>query len=171
MRAARGWSASGGLLLSVTLLACANGGGDGLVLDGSARLPDDEGVATTLDRDGITLDDERRYDLSDDLASFSTSSLAAEPFVQRRGQYVQVGLDGDTVVWMAGFGALVPVEGTDVVFYSGTYDGVAEGRAAFTDGTTLAVAAGVQLPEPGRAVQVEIDAAQQRIVAVALLSP
>lgn len=166
----RGWARTAALTAAMAVGGCGGGGGDdGLVLDGSPRVPDDEGVATALDRQGLTLDGERTYELSDELASFSTSTLAAEPFIQRRGQYVQVGLAGDTVVWMAGFAAVLPVAGTDSVFYTGTYENQVEGRATFADGTTLRVADGVQPLEPGTEVQAQIDATTHEIIAVTIL--
>ncbi len=162
------------LLGAALLLAACGGGDDGgaaaLVLDGSARIPDDEGVATTLDFEEITLDGERTYGVSDELRSFSTYTLAAEPMVNRRGQYVQVGLDGDTVVWMAGIAAVVPQpDGTDAVFYAGRLaaEPIGEdGRATFVDGTTFAVSPDVELGEAGAEVLVQIDPAMRQIVAV-----
>ena len=140
------------------------------MLDGSPRIPDDEGVATALDFGAITLDDARTYDISDELRSFSTYTLAAEPMITRRGQYVQVGLAGDTVVWIAGIAAVVPQpDGSDAVFYAGRLaeDWLLEGgRAAFIDGTTFEVAPGVTLDGNEDELLVRIDVSEHRIAAV-----
>lgn len=143
--------------------ACARGGPDELRLDGSPRFPDDEGVATALTHSSITLDGARTYDVDPSLRAFSSASLELEPMLGRRGQYVQIGLDGDTMVWMAGVARVIEVEGARSAFHSGTVEGVEDGRLVFQDGTTFAMARGLDAPKPGARVTVRIDVADHRI--------
>ena len=143
--------------------ACSRGGADELRLDGSARFPDDEGVATALTHSSITLDGDRTYAVSPSLRAFSSATLELEPMLGRRGQYVQIGIDGDTMVWMAGVARVIEVEGQRSAFHSGTVDGVEDGRLVFEDGTTLAIGRGVDAPKPGARVTVRIDVADHRI--------
>jgi nucleoid-associated protein YgaU len=146
----------------LTVSACGGGGGGGdIKLDGSPRVPDDEGVATEVTRERITLDGDRTYDVSDRLRSFSTYTLKLEPMLNRKGQYVQVGLDGDTVVWMAGVAAVVQTAQGPSVFYVGDLEEIDDGRAVFADGTVLRTAEGVSA-EPGR-VQARIDVPKRRV--------
>lgn len=135
-------------------------------LDGTARFPDDEGIATALDRNSITLDGERRYKVSDELRSFSTYTRELEPMIGRRNQYVQIGVVGDEMVWMAGVSRVIKVRGEPAVFYTGRFREVARGRFVFTDGTTFAVAPGVARPGTRRSVTVRIDPETHRIVEI-----
>jgi hypothetical protein len=157
--------------------ACSRGGGDEPVvhLDGSARVPDDEGVATSLSFTSITLDGKRTYPVSKRLISFSTYTGAIEPMVTRRGQYVQIGLDEEDgkkkMVWMAGI-AQVLETAQPSVYYTGIYtrslpagDGGA-GRAVFRDGTVVQLAPGVTVPKPGTGVIVRIDPSSHQAVEV-----
>lgn len=143
--------------------ACGRDGPEELRLDGSARIPDDEGVATALTHSSITLDDERTYDVSPSLRAFSSATLELEPMLGRRGQYVQIGLDGDTMVWMAGVARVIDVDGQRSAYHSGTVGGVEDGRLVFEDGTTLALSRGVDAPKAGARVTVRIDVADHRI--------
>jgi hypothetical protein len=137
-------------LLLLLAVACSRGGGDTLVLDGSPRRPDAEGVVTAVTTERITLDGDRTYRVAEDLASFSTYDLIATPMLQRRGQYVQLGLDGDVAEWMAGIGVVVRAEGRDpVVFYNGDLVRIDDDRAIFKDGTVLALAEDAELPDKG----------------------
>lgn len=150
------------LLLAVLLAGCSRAE-PAVRLDGSPRFPDDEGVVTAVDGRGLTLDGARTYEVSDRLRSFSTYDLRLEPFRNRLNQYVQVGLDGDTVVWMAGVAAVVPGD-PPRVFYSGRLKEVdGQGRAIFADGTVLTLAPGVRPPATGTLVQAEIDARAHRV--------
>jgi hypothetical protein len=157
--------AGGGALL-VTRSPWRDDGPAPLRLDGTPRLPDDEGVATSLSRRSITLDGTRTYEVSDQLRSFSTYTLALEPMIGRKGQYVQVGLDGDTMVWMAGVAQVLEVDGERSVYYTGRYVRTVEGRLVFRDGTTIAPGAGVKAPPPNRDVTVRIDAKTHRAVEI-----
>lgn len=135
-------------------------------LDGTARVPDDEGVATDLTRDRITLDGKRTYRVSDELRAFSTYTRELEPMLGRKGQYVQVGLDGDEMVWMAGVARVVEVDGAPAVFYTGRFREELEGRFVFADGTTFAPAKSVPTPGTRSEVTVRIDPRTRRIVEI-----
>ena len=142
-------------------------------LDGSARVPDDEGVATSLSFERITLDGKRTYPISRELVSFSTYTRAVEPMIGRKGQYVQIGLrtrDGKrTMVWMAGVAQVVP-GAKPTVYYKGILRRFepATRRLVFGDGTVFRVAAGVEPPKPPAPVVVEIDPATHLAGAVTI---
>lgn len=152
---------------ALLVAACSRGGGDRLVLDGSPRFPDDEGVVTAVSLERITLDGGRSYGVSEDLASFSTYDLAATPMLHRQGQYVQLGLDGDKAEWMAGIGVVVRAPGEEpVVFYNGHLLRIEDGRAIFRDGTVLRLGVGVERPRSGGMVRAEIDPSRHRLRAL-----
>src|SRR5207244_1049700 len=79
------------------------------------RLPDAEGVVERISFQRITLDGGRSYGVRKDLQSFSTYDLAAVPMLHRLGQYVQLGLTGKKVAWMAGIGVVVRRSGAPPV--------------------------------------------------------
>ena len=153
------------LLLLLLLFAGAGCSGDDapvVVLDGSARVPDAEGVVQQVDARRITLDG-RRYQLSPELQAFSTYTLEAIPVRNRRGQYVQVGLDGDTVEWLAAYGVVVrAADGPATVYYTGVFVRAAGGRAVFRDGSTVELDRGVDVPARGVRVRVDIDPVRHR---------
>lgn len=158
-----------GVVALVALMAagCASRTDEPVVrLDGTARFPDDEGIATALDRNSITLDGSRRYKVSDQLRSFSTYTRELEPMIGRLGQYVQIGVVDDEMVWMAGVSRVVEIEGEPAVFYTGRFREVSKGRFVFTDGTTFAVGPGVPTPGNERPVTVRIDPTTHRIVEI-----
>jgi hypothetical protein len=155
------------VLAAATAGACAGRSSEReLHLDGRPRIPDDEGVATSLSADEITLDGKRTYEVSDELRSFSTYTLALEPMLGRKGQYVQVGLDGDTVVWMAGIAQVLDVRGDPSVYYTGRFARTIDGRFAFVDGTTFAPTKGLRAPARQRDVTVRIDARRHEAVEI-----
>ncbi len=135
-------------------------------LDGSARIPDDEGIATALSRDSITLDGKRTYEVSDDLRSFSTYTRELEPMIGRLGQYVQIGVDDDTMVWMGGVARVVEGDTGPSVFYTGRFREVTVGRFVFTDGTTFAPGKSVKAPPTTANVTVRIDVESHLIVEI-----
>jgi hypothetical protein len=149
------------LTIVVVLLVagCSEGGGKpSLVLDGSPRVPDVEGVVEQISFDRITLDGGRSYGVSKELRSFSTYDLAPVPMLHRQGQYVQLGLDSREVVWMAGIGVVVRAPGVaPVVFYNGYLLRVEGDRATFRDGTVLRLGRGVESPVPSGLLRAEID--------------
>jgi hypothetical protein len=145
------------LALALALAACSGDADPALVLDGRVRVPDAEGVVDAVSHAQLTLDG-RRYRVSSKLQAFSTYTLEATPIAGRRDQYVQVGLDGDTVVWLAAFGAVVrPPGGSDAVYYTGVFQRMDDGRAVFRDGSSVRLGRGVPVPERGTRVQLEID--------------
>ncbi len=153
------------------LLAGCNGGGGPppLVLDGSPRVPDVEGVVEEISFERITLDGGRSYGVSKELRSFSTYDLAAVPMLHRRGQYVQLGLDGGKVAWMAGIGVVVRAPGAaPVVFYNGYLLRVDGDRAIFRDGTVLRLGRGVESPLPSGQLRAEIDPEAHAVRALVL---
>lgn len=160
-----------GALLAVAVLSVAVscGGGDpqpDIVLDGSPRYPTDQGVATEMSFDQVTLDGERTYKVSKHLRSFSTATLKIEPMLRREGQYVLIGAEGDTITWMAGVAQVVP-EPVPTVYYTGTLiriDG--DRRLIFRDGTVLQLAEGYEPEVTSGPVLVKIDVETHRVRAV-----
>lgn len=147
----------------VLVLGGACGGGDdgpAIALDGSPRIPDDQGVVTEVSEDELVLDGDRKFDVSGELLAFSTYTLEAIPLAQRQGQYVQVGLDGKTVEWLALIGE--PLE--DRVYYTGKLEEVDGDQLTFSDGTVLTLGSGVEAPAPGR-VRAVIDPQKRVVVA------
>lgn len=143
--------------------ACSGGGGDELVLDGTPRRPDAEGVVTAISFQEIRLDGGRTYKVSKELQSFSTYDLAATPMLQRKGQYVQLGVDGDVAEWMAGIGVVVRAAGRKpVVFYNGDLVEVDGDEAVFADGTVLTLAEGAAAGVPKGPVRAEINPSTHR---------
>jgi hypothetical protein len=152
---------------ALVLVACSARDGHRLVLDGRPRFPDAEGVVESVSFTRITLDGGRRYGVSKQLQSFSTYDLGAVPMLQRQGQYVQLGLDGRTAVWMAGVGVVVRVAGqAPVVFYHGHLLRTDGRRAIFRDGTVLRLAEGVTSPVGTGPVRAEIDPARHEVRAL-----
>jgi hypothetical protein len=147
----------------VLVAGCDSSGDEVVALDGSPRHPDDEGVVTAISFERITLDGRRSYDVSRKLLAFSTSTRELEPMLLRDGQYVQIGLDGRTMVWMAGVAAVVPTD-PPAVYYVGRLVAVEDGRrAVFADGTVLRLAPGVVQRERRR-FRARIDPARHVVV-------
>lgn len=150
------------------LAACSRGGGgEELVLDGRPRFPDAEGVVEEISFERITLDGGRSYRVSKELRSFSTYDLAPVPMLHRKGQYVQLGLDGDKAAWMAGIGVVVRAPAAPpVVFYNGHLLRLERDRAIFRDGTVLRLADGLESPFLEGLVRAEIDPARHEVRAL-----
>jgi hypothetical protein len=129
------------------------------VLDGSPRFPDAEGVVTAVSVDKITLDGTHTYKVSPHLQSFSTYTLETVPLLGRKSQYVQVGLDGDTMVWLASVGAVVRAPNLPpTVFYVGHLARVdGQHRAIFHDGTVFRLGSDVRALTGADVVRVELD--------------
>lgn len=147
---------------------CSDNGGPGeqVVLDGRPRVPDVEGVVQVVSRDRLVLDGGRRYDVADKPQSFSTYTLATVSLLGRKGQYVQVGLDGDVAVWVASIGAVTELGGKPTVVYTGKLESVDGGRAVFEDGTVLRLASGVTSPVRQGFVRAEIDPSTHEVRAL-----
>jgi hypothetical protein len=155
------------LSLLVAGTACGrgkDGPAGGLVLDGSPRVPDVEGVVRAVDRSHLELDGSRRYPIGDQLQSFNSRTMNAMSVLQRKGEYVQVGLEDGVAVWVAAIGAVVPLE-RPTVFYQGKVDGTRNGRVVFEDGTTLRLASGVKATK-GLLVRAELDPKTRRVEAL-----
>ena len=157
------------LMAGALLLAgCAKSDRPRLVLDGRPRFPDVEGVVEQISFERITLDGGRSYGVRKDLQSFSTYDLAAVPMLHRLGQYVQLGLDGKKVAWMAMVGEVVRGPAAPVVYYNGVLVRLEGDRAIFRDGTVLQLADGVTSPVDQGFVRAELDPALHRARALVL---
>ena len=155
------------MIVALALGACREGA-ERLVLDGRPRVPDVEGVVEQISFERITLDGGRSYEVRKDLQSFSTYDLAAVPMLHRLGQYVQLGLSGKKVAWMAGIGVVVRGAGPPVVYYNGVLVRLDGDRAIFRDGTVLRLADGVTSPVDQGLVRAELDPALHRVRALVL---
>lgn len=149
-------------LIVVLAPGCRGSSGPPVRLDGSPRFPDLEGIATNVSLNRIEIAG-RRLKVSRSLQSFSTYDLSPAPLLGREGQYVQAGVNGDVVEWLAGIGVVVRPAG--VVYFVGNLVGVERGRAVFRDGTTLGLSKGVSASPRGR-VRAEIHAARRVITAI-----
>ena len=141
------------LALLGSVAACGGDDDEGraafVELDGSPRPPDDAGVITAIadDNSTITIDGEVVYELHEALQSFSSLDGSTQPLRSRLGQYVHLGLDGDTAVWVAGIGAVARIDGRpQTVTYLGTIDAVDDRTITMVDGTVFELADGVDAP-------------------------
>jgi hypothetical protein len=153
---------------ALMLAGCSKSDGRRLMLDGRPRIPDAEGVVEQISFDRVTLDGGRSYGVRKDLQSFSTYDLAAVPMLHRLGQYVQLGLNGKRVAWMAGIGVVVRAAAPPVVYYNGVLLRRDGGRAIFRDGTVLQLAAGVTAPVEQGLLRAELDPALHTVRALVL---
>jgi hypothetical protein len=155
-------------LVAALFVGCGDGGDDGRVaLDGTPRYPDAQGVVKSVSRERIALENGREWELVDKPQSFSTYTLAQVSLLARKGQYVQVGLDGDHVAWVASIGAVTRVD-PPVVYYNGELERIDDRDAIFEDGTVLRLADGVESPVPKGPVRAEIDPARGVVRRLAL---
>ena len=146
--------------------ACGGSSIKPIVLDGTPRFPSAEGVVQTVDVHHITLDGGRTYKVSSRLQSFSTYTLETVSLLQRKGQYVQVGLHGSTMTWISSIGAVVPLH-PPVVFYNGRLLRTdASHHLIFRDGTVLRLGAGVTSPVATGFVTADIDPRQHLVLKV-----
>lgn len=144
-----------------------------IVLDGTPRVPDDEGVVTALDVEAktLTLDGKRSFQISEDVRSFSALDLSIQPLADAADSYVQVGLDGGTITWLGRIAKVVPTD-PPRAFYVGRFERVedADGgrRIVFGEGTVFSLADGVEPPpeSEGQVLQAEIDPAARRVTAL-----
>lgn len=165
------------LALLVLTAACGDDGGDAVdstpyvELDGSPRPPDEVGVLVEVadDFSALTLDGGRTYEVADDLQCFATQDGSTVPLRQRVGEFVHLGIEGDTVVWLASIADVIDGPDADVVYYVGDVVDLVDGALVFDDGTVLRVADGYGLPDPpedGARIRVTIDPEQRAVVAV-----
>jgi hypothetical protein len=174
-----------GALFALVLVVAAGCGGDDddaatasavtfVAVDGSPRTSDDAGVLTSLSDDfsSLVLDGGTVYEVSPAVQSFASVDGSTQPLRGRVGQYVHVGLDDDTVVWVAGLGAVVRLEGQpEEVLYLGRITAVRGRTIELQDGTVLELADGVAVPgEPTRQAPIPatltIDVASDQVVGV-----
>ncbi|HEX7165714.1 MAG TPA: hypothetical protein VF230_01915 [Acidimicrobiales bacterium] len=152
--------AAAALLLSAA--ACQDKGASRVELDGSPRRADVAGVVTEVSSSEVTIDG-KTYDVADDLQCFSASTLASIPLAARKGTYVHVGLDGDTVTWLAGYSAVVEFpERGELAFHTGDLVEVEDGKATFKDGSVLEVA-DIEAPPDKARVTAEIDVKTDKV--------
>ena len=167
------------LAVTLALLAAACGGDDDggangqkyVALDGSPRSADTEGVLTEVAADFSSLRlDGKTYDVAKDLQCFATQDGSTLPLRQRVGSYVQVGLRGKKVVWLASIANVVRRPGDDpVVYYAGEAVALRGGELVFRDGTVLRVAPTLKLaapPKRGVPVSATIDATRHVVIDV-----
>ena len=153
--------------LSLVLLgACSRGDGDEpFALDGTPRIADDEGIVTAVDLESVTLDGERTYDVDRDLRSFSALDLSTVPLLYTEGQYVQVGVDGDTLEWIGTIARPLATEPPTVI-YLGEVETVDDGAITFANGTVLSLDADVDVDEDSGDVRVSIDPEAHEVIEV-----
>jgi hypothetical protein len=166
-----------GPLLVLVLAACGGGSGSSTAtpvtyvrLDGTPRIPNDEGVITAMadDLSTFTLDDVRMYRTDASMQSFSTVDGSTQPLKRRLHQYVQVGLRGTTALWVAGIAAVVASDGRPgIAYYTGAPARVSNREVDFADGTVLTLATGVDPPPAGALVLATIDVASHKVTALA----
>ncbi len=143
------------------LLAACGGGSDKpvVLLDGSPRVPDAEGVVVKASKDGITLNKGRTYTVSPHLIAFSTYNRKAIQLAATIGDYVQIGLDGKEVQWISLVGIVqVDDQGHRTTSYQGTLVAVKGKQLTFKDGTVLRLASNLTAPkDPLGSVYAAID--------------
>jgi hypothetical protein len=138
------------------------------VLDGSPRYPDREGVITDVSLTELVLNGRDHFTVDPKLQCFSTYTLESVPLLGRKNQYVQLGVKGTRVTWVASFAAVVHLPAqSPVVFYTGRLVRVDDQRRAiFRDGSVLRLAPGVAVPKVASVLRAEIDPASQRVRAL-----
>lgn len=163
--------------LVLALAACGGGSSSSdstpvtyVKLDGTARVPNDEGVVTAMadDLSTFTLDQTRTYKTDPAMQSFSTLDGSTQPLRRRLNQYVQIGARGDTALWVAGIAAVVAPDGqAAVAYYTGVPAQINGAQVSFTDGTVLTLGAGVSPPVLGARVLATIDVAGHKVATLA----
>ncbi|MGH7858205.1 MAG: hypothetical protein ACREQY_12850 [Candidatus Binatia bacterium] len=151
-------------LLALVSAACS---GEQTVFEGGPRFPDDEGVVTSISLERMQIEGDRNYVIGRDVESFKTRSHEPASLLSLKDKYVQVGLDGDEVGWIALVGIVVG-DDSPTVLYTGVFDGVdgRTDRAVFADGTTLALADDIDVPEEGQEVAAAIDARSHTVTSL-----
>lgn len=140
----------------LALGACSSGGGSHFALDGSPRPPDDEGIVTDVDLESVTLDGERTYVVERDLRSFSALDLSTVPLLFTKGQYVQVGVDGDTLSWIGAIAKPLALD-EPIVLYTGEVEAVTDATIVFDNGTVLRRGTDIDVADDVGEVRVSID--------------
>lgn len=152
------------LMVALLLVGCESDEPTLSVANDSPRFPSDEGVVTSINATELELDGKRRYPIDPEVLSFKTfKGHEVTPLAHWEKRYVHVGVRDDTVVWVAGIGIVLPGP-PEEVFYPGVVKGSKDQRVVFEDGTTLALAEGVQMPPEGSKVETSIDPKKHAIV-------
>jgi hypothetical protein len=154
---------------AVAVGACGGGAkAPAIKLDGSPRRANAEGVVTEVSSDVLVLDGTRRFTVSRDLRCFDSTTLKSVPLVNRKGTYVQAGVAGKRVEWIAGYGAPVERPGKPkTAFHVGTVTSVSASEVVFKDGSVLRAAPGVEQLPPGTVARAEIDVARHEVALLA----
>lgn len=163
------------VLATVGLFVSACGGDDdgaapAVELDGTARPADAAGVLLDVadDFSTLTLDGDRTYEIDDDLLAFAAADASIQPVLRLVDQYVQVGLDGDTVVWIGAISAVVDLPDAEpVAYFTDVLEEVDGSTATFRSGTVLALASEIDAPaDLPAAVVATIDVGNGQVVAL-----
>lgn len=153
-----------GALVACGVAACASQP-PVVKLDGSARVPDAEGIVRSASINGLSLDGNRRFKVSKKLISFSTYNREPVALASTVGAYVHLGLRDGTVVWLAKVGVVsADATGHRTVQYQGDLVTAAATRLTFKDGTVLTLADGLRAPADATGpTYVVIDADKHRV--------
>lgn len=161
------------LALSLLLgAACSDRGGPEPIFGSGPRFPDAEGVVMDISFKEVTLDEGRRFEILEDVQSFSTYDGSITPLLHLNGRYIHAGLDNSKrVEWVAGIGLVIGADSPDVgVVYNGVVESIEKGkrRVIFEDGTVLTLAKQVELPERGQRVSAKIQPFKRTVVEIVL---
>ena len=156
-----------GVLSWTFLIACACSASPTSVLEQGPRFPDDEGVVTNITLERMQFDGERAYAIGANVESFGTQSHEPTRLLALEGKYVQVGLDGEEIAWVASIGIVVQTP-TAAVLYTGVFERLDAdtNRAVFADGTTLLLGGDVEAPQAGAEIVASIDAVAHEVVSL-----
>jgi hypothetical protein len=150
---------------AVALVACGSGAkAPPIVLDGTPRRANAEGVVTAVTIQKLTLDGNRTFDVDPKLRCFDSGTLKSVPLLQRKGTYVQAGVAGNKVSWIAGYSAAVQLAGRPpIAFHTGTIASAKAGEVVFKDGSVLTLAPGVAPLDAGTSARAEIDVEKHQV--------
>ena len=148
------------------LAACNSSSPPAVLLDGSPRVPDVEGVVQKASKAGITLDGNRKFTVSDKLISFSTYNQRVVPVGSTVGKYVQLGVDDGQAKWLALIGVVSTDEtaGGETVRYQGELTKVVGHRFEFKDGTVLRLASNLTAPDDPLGLTYVVIDAKRRVI-------
>lgn len=156
-----------GIAVVVLVAGCdrSSSPGEPVALDGSPRHPDAVGVVRDVSRREIRLESGKALRIDESVRSFASQTMEPVPLLQRKGQYVHIGVDDDRAVWVAAVGSVVRAA-KPTVYYPGRVKR-SEGReVVFVDGTVLTLAAGIDPPADGAYVVAEIDIETDEVRAI-----
>ena len=141
------WRSVAVIAASALAASCGSDSSPVVKLDGSPRIPDAEGVVQSATAGGLRLDGNRSFAVSKKLIAFSTYDREPVQLARVRGSYVQVGIKGRTVVWLARIGLVtLGATGKSVVQYQGNLVRISGRRMSFRDGTVLRLAPELDAP-------------------------